>query len=93
MQKYTEEAIRDLFQQFTTLSVTFTKKDGSLRKMNCTRDLGLVPDSDQPKGPPKAMKPGNLNVYELGNGWRCFNCDSVTEAVPCGLTDEEVDSE
>jgi len=85
---YTEEAIKDLFKAHTTLSVTFTKKDGSLRKMNCTRDLGLVPDTDQPKGTGKPSKPGHLNVYELGVGWRSFNCDKVTEALPCGVANK-----
>jgi hypothetical protein len=31
------------------LTVTFTKKDGSIRTMNCTKQLALIPQEKHPK--------------------------------------------
>lgn len=75
---YTEEEMKGYFKEFTTLKVTFEKKDGSLREMVCTRDLGLVPEQHLPKSDTvKINPPGLMNVYELGVGWRSFHCGSL----------------
>ena len=58
------------------VSVTFTKKDGTQRKMICTKNLEMVPEKDQPKGT-GTEAPGICCVYEQGNGWRSFHEDSV----------------
>ena len=79
---YTQEQVEGLFKQFRVLIVTFTKKDGSKRTMECTRDIGRIPVEHHPKPLadgklPKVNPPGLLNVYELGNGWRSFHVDKI----------------
>lgn len=71
--------MNDLMKALATglVSVTFTKKDGSQRKMICTKNLEMVPGKDHPKGTGKAAPAGVCRVYEQGNGWRSFREDSV----------------
>ncbi len=53
--------------------VTFTKKDGTVRKMVATRNHELY------KGSPIVDKSENVTVYEQENGFRSFDADSVSE--------------
>tara|TARA_R110000851_G_scaffold72413_22_gene160515 strand:- start:4050 stop:4379 length:330 start_codon:yes stop_codon:yes gene_type:complete len=64
--------------------INFTKADGSLREMHCTRDPKLIPlDNNElviAEGV-VARKPNYtaLRVYEFGVGWRSFKVDNVTK--------------
>jgi hypothetical protein len=64
-------------------TVTFEKKDGSIRKMNCTLSKELMPnlETDNPQEKRKrAENPEVLPVYDLeSNGWRSFRWDSVID--------------
>jgi len=59
--------------------VTFTKKDGTDRRMLCTLDMSGIPEKDVPKT--DGNKSENLEavrVYDLEKeAWRSFRFDSV----------------
>lgn len=52
--------------------ITFTKIDGSIREMLCTRDQKRIPKSGTPKGTNnKHDAQGLLKVYDIeSGGWR-----------------------
>ena len=67
-----------LFEGPTT--VTFTKKDGTLRSMKCTLVEHLLPVSESKKTETaKTIENENLvKAYDLENqGWRSFNVSNV----------------
>jgi len=60
------------------LTVTFTKKDGSLREMICTLEEDFIPEDAKPTGAGKAKNDDVIAVYDLEEGdWRSFRWDSV----------------
>ena len=63
--------------------VTFTKKDGTVRDMLCTRNFDTIPVEAQPKGGTQRQE--NLEVvtaYDLEkSAWRSFRIDAVTNVV------------
>lgn len=74
------------------VTVTFTKKDGTERVMNCTTSPELVPpvltevhvtNTDNPVDFPKPKKKVNedvMSVYDLeAQGWRSFRWDSIKQ--------------
>lgn len=65
------------------VTVTFTKKDGTERVMNCTTKSELVPASPVVEGVEKKEKKKNeevMSVYDLeAQGWRSFRWDSVKQ--------------
>lgn len=69
---------------FGPVTVTFTKKDGSERVMNCTTNSELVPtqtivESTEPKKEKKSNE-DVMPVYDLdAQGWRSFRWDSVKQ--------------
>ena len=76
----TQELIENLLRS-GSVTVTFTKKDGSKRVMKCTLNESLIPVDKIPKGESTrkhndAVRP----VFDLeSNDWRSFSWDSVTE--------------
>lgn len=62
-------------------TVTFTKKDGTVRVMNCTRDPKLIPSEYHPKTTEDNTtleSSDNIRVFDLeNNGWRSFNFSSI----------------
>jgi len=64
--------------------VTFTKVDGSERKMLCTQSLHMIPEDKRPKHSGEMLTevpyPGDvLRVYDLeASDWRSFRVSSVT---------------
>ncbi len=73
--------------QTEEVSVTFTKVDGTERKMLCTKMLVKIPETQHPKAEkaPKLDENGNvietdlITVYDLEKeGWRSFNFSKVT---------------
>jgi hypothetical protein len=76
--EFTKEEIDNLFANNSVLRVVFTKKDGSLREMVCTKDLSVVPIESHPKGGGSRVPPvETCNVYEIDNGWRSFSYAAV----------------
>lgn len=79
-----EELLEKL--QTESVSVTFTKADGSERTMLCTKMLNRIPESHHPKTEkaPKLDENGNpietdlITVYDLEKeGWRSFNFTKI----------------
>lgn len=69
---------------FGPVAITFTKKDGSERVMNCTTSTKLVPAPTIVEGSePKKEKKKNdevMPVYDLdAKGWRSFRWDSIKQ--------------
>lgn len=70
--------IKKIFSENHIVRVTFTKKDGSIRIMECTTNLYLVPLSKHPKnkeevGTKEENVPVIYNVYDLERfAWRSF---------------------
>lgn len=64
----------------STVSVTFTKKDGTERVMQCTLEPKKLPpivESTSDKKPRKVSE-DTLSVYDLeAKGWRSFTLKSV----------------
>lgn len=69
------------------LKVTFRKKDGTTRVMNCTLSQSIVPKYER-KTPSennqtdreKRVNENVIAVWDIENqGWRSFNIDSVIE--------------
>lgn len=60
-------------------TITFTKKDGSERVMNCTLRSDMLPAVEIKEDKTPRKKNDNvLSVYDLeANGWRSFTISSV----------------
>jgi hypothetical protein len=76
-----KEDLKKLLQN-NTLSVLFTKKDGTKRAMLCTLDANLLPVADKKEGDEvkkeKKQNDESLAVWDLEkNAWRSFRIDSV----------------
>ena len=64
--------------------VTFTKKDGSERKMQCTLVEGRIPEDKRPKSASESENSSTagsaVRVFDSEKGeWRSFRWDSVTK--------------
>lgn len=65
------------------VTVTFTKKDGTVRVMNCTLDPALLPpvvvtEEAEPKKK-KAVNENTMAVYDLeAKAWRSFTIRTVS---------------
>lgn len=58
--------------------VTFTKKDGTDRKMECTLQEGVVVPHEKTTDREKAINPDTLAVWDVEkNAWRSFRLDSI----------------
>lgn len=73
--------------KFGMVTVTFTKKDGAERVMECTLNHGIIPPMPEPKvlaeGETLKVKKENLNivsVYDVAaQGWRSFTLRNVKQ--------------
>lgn len=71
--------LRELLRR-RVMRVTFTKKDGTVRKLRGTLNMDLVPESALPKNPGFQPPEGIVRVFDLDLGeWRSFSVDSVSE--------------
>jgi hypothetical protein len=60
------------------ISVTFEKKDGTIREMNCTLSEQMIPVEKSPKGSGKVQSKESIAVFDLDLGdWRSFRFESV----------------
>jgi hypothetical protein len=64
------------------ITVTFTKKDGTERKMLCTRNFDLIPKAKHPKTDVTTVKTPSttdaIQAFDLEiNEWRSFNASSI----------------
>lgn len=65
--------------------IEFTKRDGTLRRMLCTRMWDFIPESAYPdpqKSPERKQNENVLPVWSLPDqGWRSFRLDSIKSVV------------
>ena len=60
------------------VGITFIKKDGSERLMQCTLAESKIPSEFAPKGSEKTKSDEVLPVFDVENdGWRSFRWDSI----------------
>jgi hypothetical protein len=63
----------------STITVTFTKKDGTSRVMKCTKQSDLIPTDKQPKGTGAIPTGDAVSVFDLDKQeWRSFNTSNIT---------------
>lgn len=57
----------------SNVTITFKKKDGTLRTMYCTKNLNTIPFENHPKGSSKPTSDNTITVFDLQlNEWRSF---------------------
>ena len=62
------------------VGITFIKKDGSERLMQCTLAESKIPSEFASKGSEKAKSDEVLPVFDIENdGWRSFRWDSIRQ--------------
>ena len=82
-----KEWLRSLLRS-EIVTITFNKKDGSERIMNCTLSESKIPAEFAPKGAEKTRSDSVLPVFDVDKqGWRSFRFDSI-KAVEASLTGE-----
>jgi len=74
--------LQDLLKT-NTVTVTFTKKDGTDRVMNCTLNPDMLPvvelKEDMIPKPERKKSTTTIAVYDIdSNGWRSFTIKSIT---------------
>jgi len=74
----TRQDIKELLRD-SVAEISFTKKDGTERIMNCTLQSNLIPEEHTPKGTSTAKENLDIiNVFDLDKiGWRSFLVDNV----------------
>ena len=72
----------EYFREYLTekvVEIEFTKKDGTTRKMTCTRNFGLIPLEKHPKGTGHSIVGTTIQAFDTDIGeWRSFNTESLT---------------
>lgn len=64
--------------KLNTLEVSFEKADGSNRKMICTLDESIVPDSPDKENKLLNLNESQIRVWDIeANAWRSFRYDSI----------------
>jgi len=74
-----------LNESYTPVHVSFTKIDGTIRNMECTTNLDLIPVEFHPKQKESTVVPNDkvIRVFDLENdGWRSFLADNVISFEP-----------
>ena len=76
--------LKSILEENPKVELKFTKKDGSIRYMNCTRKPDVIPSKEQ-KEITEGVKVkdqleilNQIRVYDIDcNGWRTVNFDTV----------------
>ncbi len=87
--------IADIAEQYLkngeTITVTFTKKDGTERVMLCTRNMAAIPEDKHPKGDGKTKAAHLIVAFDLNKGeWRSFGEESVLSVQRGSMLHESV---
>ena len=76
-QKKFRKWLRGVLRMHET-TITFTKKDGTERKMRCTLNEESIPSEKSPKKAGKAQSEDAIAVFDVEKSdWRSFRFDSV----------------
>jgi hypothetical protein len=74
-----------------TITVTFTKKDGTERTMLCTRNMAAIPEDKHPKGEGKTKAAHLIVAFDLDKGeWRSFGEESLKSVQRGSMLHESV---
>jgi hypothetical protein len=80
---YTYEEIKEALKSPTPPTITFNKKDGEVRVMECTLVSDLIPTDKAPKGTGLKKTEENketLSVFDINKkDWRAFKVALVTD--------------
>jgi hypothetical protein len=72
----------DYFREYLSekvVEIEFTKKDGTTRKMTCTRNFGSIPADKHPKGTGHSVTGTTIQAFDTEiQEWRSFNTESLT---------------
>lgn len=73
-----KQAIKESLQSGQPITVTFTKRDGTLREMLCTTNGQLIPADKHPKTDTHPASEDVQRVFDVDKQmWRSFKWDSV----------------
>ena len=76
MSQYTRTQLENMLSR-GIVQISFTKKDGSDRVMNCTTNLNFIPKNKHPKSQ-NTRSDDVIAVYDVeSNDWRSFDIKSV----------------
>jgi len=76
-QKKFRKWLRGVLRMHET-TITFTKKDGTERKMRCTLNEDAIPSEKAPKKAGKSQSEDAIAVFDVEKSdWRSFRFDSV----------------
>lgn len=76
--KYNREWLVETLRN-KAVTVTFTKVDGSERRMQCTLMPKFLPEEYRDRGEVLTEASNTISVWDLqADGWRSFRVDSVT---------------
>jgi hypothetical protein len=86
---YLAEIVDGYLANGETITVTFTKKDGTERTMHCTRNMAAIPEDKHPKGSGKVTANHLIVAFDIEKGeWRSFDEASVLAVVRGSITHE-----
>jgi len=88
---YLAEITEQYLKNGETITVTFTKKDGTERVMLCTRNMAAIPEDKHPKGDGKTKAAHLIVAFDLEKGeWRSFGEESVLSVQRGSMLHESV---
>jgi len=88
---YLAEITEQYLKNGETITVTFTKKDGTERVMLCTRNMAAIPEDKHPKGEGKTKAAHLIVAFDLNKGeWRSFGEESVLSVQRGSMLHESV---
>ena len=88
---YLAEITEQYLKNGETITVTFTKKDGTERVMLCTRNMAAIPEDKHPKGEGKTRAAHLIVAFDLEKGeWRSFGEESVLSVQRGSMLHESV---
>ena len=77
IEKVSRDAIRKMLRE-GLVNIKFTKKNGTIRDMECTLLPLYIPEDMRPKGTGSVTNENILRVYDIiEDDWRCFLVDNV----------------
>jgi hypothetical protein len=81
IKEISRDAIVEMLRE-GVVSVKFTKKNGTIRDMECTLLPFYIPEDRRPKGTGNVTGENILRVYDIvEDDWRCFLVDNVLSVV------------
>jgi hypothetical protein len=78
MNVFTREEVVAILQNEDLVEVSFTKKDGTERRMRCTLKMKEIPADKRPTGEGRPYTDQQVRVFDLDKQeWRSFTLESI----------------